>query len=84
MEKKQSWELKKIESITWQILDIIWQIQEMKSTIDALEKHATSAYDKAEDSQSDIHGLFDQGNSLRQKAVEKKELLQELEEAEKI
>ena len=56
----------------------------MKSTIDALEKHATSAYDKAEDSQSNIHALVDQGSSLRQKTVEKKKLVQELEEAEKI
>ena len=38
---------KKIESITGQIHDIILQIPELKSK--ALEKQATSAYDKAED-----------------------------------
>ena len=46
---------KKIESITGQIHDIILQIPELKSK--ALEKQATSAYDKAEDQESDIHAL---------------------------
>ena len=29
---------KKIENIKWQINDVIWQIQELKSTIDVLKK----------------------------------------------
>ena len=40
-----------------QIHEIIWQIQEVKSKIDAYEKRATSASVKAEDSESDIHAL---------------------------
>ena len=29
---------KKIENIKWQINDVIWQIQELKSTTDVLKK----------------------------------------------
>lgn len=53
-----------------------------KSTIDALEKYAVSAYDKAKDSESDIHALVAQENSLRMTAGEKMELGKELEKAE--
>ena len=51
--------------------------------MDALEKEATSAFDKTEDSGSDIHALVAQGNSLRKKSGEKNNLVQELEEAKK-
>ena len=47
-EKTKSWEEKKIESITGQIFYVIWQIQEVKFRIDALEKQTISSYDKAE------------------------------------
>ena len=53
-----------------------------KSTIDALGKYAVSAYDKAKDSESDIHALVAQKYSLRMTAWEKKELGKELEKAE--
>ena len=62
--KQKAERKKKIESITGQIHDVIWKIQEVKSTLDALEKRAASAYDKAEDSGSDIHALVAHRNSL--------------------
>ena len=40
-------------------------------------------FDKAEDSESDIHALVAQGNSLRKTAGDKMKLVQELEEADK-
>ena len=74
---------KKIESITVQIHDVVWRIHEVKCTIDALEKQATSHYDLAKDSVSDVNALLVQGNSLQKTAGEKKKLVKELEEAEK-
>ena len=46
--KQKAEKKKKIESITGQIFYVIWQIQEVKFRIDALEKQTTSSYDKAE------------------------------------
>ena len=74
---------KKIESITVQIHDVVWRIHAVKSTRNALEKQATSHYDLAKDSVSDVNALLAQGNSLQKTAGEKKKLVKELEEAEK-
>ena len=52
--KTENWEGK---SITGQICYAIWQIQEVKCTVDALEKQTTSAYNKAKNSGSDLHAL---------------------------
>ena len=46
--KQKAEKKKKIESITGQIFYVIWQIQEVKFRIDALEKQTTSSYDTAE------------------------------------
>ena len=81
--KQKAEKEKKIESITVQIHDVVWRIHEVKSTINALEKQATSHYDLAKDSVSDVNALLAQGNSLQKTAGEKKKLVKELEEAEK-
>ena len=46
---------KENKSITEQFYHVVWQIQEVKSTKDALEKQGIFAYDNAEDSGSDMH-----------------------------
>ena len=74
---------KKIENIKWQINDVIWQIQELKSTTDVLKNQAAFAYDRTEDSGSDKNALVAQGTSLRKTAGGEKKLVQELKEAEK-
>ena len=56
-EKQKTQKENKIKSITGQICYAIWQMQEVKSTIDALEKQTTSAYNKAKNSGSDLHAL---------------------------
>ena len=75
--KTETWELKEnrkhCRANSW---------YNLANSIDALEKEATSAYDKAEDSESDIHALVAQGNSLRQTAGGKRSQWKK-EEAEK-
>ena len=80
----QKTERKKRQSFTEQIDNVSRQTEELKSTTDALKKQANSAYDKAEDLESDTHALVTQGNFLQKATGEKKKLVQELEEAEQL